>query len=384
MDNGVSIERAETRGPGRCPAKLPGLALAVLAAIGLTLISNRSSEPRSDAVLLRAALPLPRLLSETGLYLPGTRQVDPRNLEFVPQYPLWSDGARKRRWIRLPEGSAVDATNPDEFEFPIGTKLWKEFSFGRAVETRTLERLPDGSWRYATYVWNEAGREARLAVETGVPAAVRVAPGVAHDIPSQGDCRACHEGRNNPVLGFTALQLSPARDPLAPHRELVPEASVDLPELVRRGALENLPERLLETPPMIAGPSARERALRGYLYANCSSCHNRRGSLASLGLDFDVSVQAGAPNSLRSSAVSQASRFQPSGRAHAQRMDPKDPLASVVLFRMQSRDPALQMPPLGTHLVDAEGVRLLTQFLTQDLSGPLNPKTEKTKEEEVP
>src|SRR5688572_5594363 len=136
MDNGVSIERTEPGGKGRCPAKLPGIALAILAALGLTLISNRPVEPRSES-----APRLPRLLSETGLYLPGTRHVDPLNLEFVPQYPLWSDGARKRRWIRLPKGSAIDATNPDEFEFPIGTKLWKEFSFGRAIETRTLERL---------------------------------------------------------------------------------------------------------------------------------------------------------------------------------------------------------------------------------------------------
>ena len=45
------------------------------------------------------------------------------------------------------------------------------------------------------------------------------APGARYTIPAQDDCRACHEGAPVPVLGFSALQLSPDRDPLAPHAE---------------------------------------------------------------------------------------------------------------------------------------------------------------------
>jgi len=349
MDNGVSFL---------------GFGLLLLALCSLGLWSARSPEPLGQALEPPS---LPRLLSETGLYLPGTKRVDPRNLGFVPQYPLWSDGAKKQRWLQLPERQAIDASDPDAFEFPVGTKLWKEFSFGRAVETRFMERLPDGSWRFASYVWDGEGREARLAPETGAPAVATLGAGVVHDVPSLDDCRACHEGRKSPVLGFTALQLSPARDALAPHREKVPDASMTLFELVQRGALVNLPQRLLDAPPAITGGSDSENALRGYLYANCSSCHNRQRPLAALGLDFDVSVLPGARNSLRSSALGKASQFQPPGRMHALRIDPSDPLASVVLVRMQSRNPLYQMPPLGTRLADADGVQLLTRFLTQDL-----------------
>lgn len=365
MDNGVSMERSDVSGTGRRRARLPGLGLALLALIGLVLLSKRPREP-----LAQTPLALPQLLSETGLYLPGTKRVDPRNLGFVPQYPLWSDGAKKQRWIRLPERQAIDAKNPDAFEFPVGTKLWKEFSFGRAVETRFMERLPDGSWRFASYVWDGDGREARLAPEAGVRAVAPVGGGVEHDVPSLDDCKACHEGRSNPVLGFTALQLSPVRDALAPHREDVPRASVNLSDLAERGMLVNLSPRLLETPPAITGGSEHENALRGYLYANCSSCHNRQGPLAALGLDFDVSVLPGARNSLRASALGKASHFQPPGRTQAPRIDASDPLASVVLFRMQSRNPTYQMPPLATRVADAEGLRLLTRFLTEDLSNP--------------
>lgn len=375
MGSSVRIETTPVGRRSRWPARLPGLGLALLAALGLTLMHARVRETSLAASTDRQAPAVHELLSQTGLYLPGTKTVDPANLAYVPQYPLWSDGARKRRWIRLPRGQAIDAANPDELEFPIGTKLWKEFSFGRVVETRMLERLSDGSWRFATYVWDENGSDARLASEAGVPAVALLAPGIAHDVPSLDDCRACHEGRKNPVLGFTTLQLSPARDKLAPHREPLSEANMDLPKLVERGVLVQLPDRLLEVPPVVPAASDAERALRGYLYANCSNCHNRQGPLATLGLDFDISVLPGAPNSLRESAVGRASQFQPPGRSHALRIDPKQPLASVALFRMQSRDPALQMPPLGTRLVDAEGVRLMTRFFTRDLVNFAAPTT---------
>src|SRR6476661_7825652 len=83
---------------------------------------------------------LPERLSETGLYVAGsTTVVRDDNLAFAPQYPLWSDGTTKRRWIHLPAGTAIDASDPDAWEFPPGTRLWKEFSFGRPVETRLIE-----------------------------------------------------------------------------------------------------------------------------------------------------------------------------------------------------------------------------------------------------
>ena len=56
--------------------------------------------------------------------------------------------------------------------FPVGTRLWKEFSLGRRLETRMLERTREG-WRFATYVWTEDGTDAVLA-----PPGSRVGQGV--------------------------------------------------------------------------------------------------------------------------------------------------------------------------------------------------------------
>ena len=146
--------------------------LALLAVALLFCASLSAASPPAQLTISDRSTPLPQRLSETGLYAAGsvtTARAD--NITFAPQYPLWSDGTRKRRWIYLPPGTAVDASHIDAWEFPVGTRLWKEFGYDRPVETRFIERLADGSWRFATYVWNEAGTDAVLAAEDGAAAA---------------------------------------------------------------------------------------------------------------------------------------------------------------------------------------------------------------------
>ena len=41
---------------------------------------------------------------------------------------LWSDGAKKQRWIQLPPGEKIDVADLDNWQFPKGTKLWKQFT----------------------------------------------------------------------------------------------------------------------------------------------------------------------------------------------------------------------------------------------------------------
>ena len=104
----------------------------------------------------------------------AARTVSGDVLAYAPQYPLWSDGASKRRWIRLPPGSSIDASDPDHWLFPVGTKFWKEFSFGRRVETRFMQLAADRRWTRATYQWSADEREAPLAPERGVPGAASI------------------------------------------------------------------------------------------------------------------------------------------------------------------------------------------------------------------
>lgn len=313
--------------------------------------------------------PLPLHLVDTGLYEADGSSLHRDVLPFSPQYPLWSDGAGKRRWIRLPPGGAIDASNPDGWVFPPGTRLWKEFSLGRPIETRYIERSADGSWRYAAYVWNEDGRDAVLAPAEGI--AALAAPGGRYAIPAEDDCRACHEGAAVPVLGFSALQLSSDRDPLAAHAGAVTGREPDLKALVERGLVRNLPPALLETPPRIAAPTAVARAALGYLHGNCAHCHNSTGPLAPL--DLTLAQGVGAAPDVLDSLIGHASGFRTAPLdLRAQRIVPGQPDRSVLVQRMRSRNPIAQMPPLGTRLADDEGLALVEQWIRLDL--PTSPE----------
>jgi mono/diheme cytochrome c family protein len=318
-----------------------------------------------------APAPLPRLLSETGLFEAGSGTVRADVIAFAPQYPLWSDGTRKQRWIRLPAGRAIDASQPDAWQFPVGTRLWKEFSFGRRIETRYIERLADGSWRFASYAWNADGIDAVLVPEDGAIVAAAGAPGGRYSVPSRNDCLACHEGPAVPVLGFSALQLSPDRDPLAPHADPARREDADLRSLVAQGRLVNLPPPLLATPPRIRARTPTERAALGYLHANCGHCHNAAGALDGLQLALAQYADSGSDSveqTLRS-LLGHSSRFRPHGAASAQRVA-HDGSGHMLTLRMKTANPLARMPPLGVQVVDTEGVTLVERWITSDLQRP--------------
>ncbi|MFL6617186.1 MAG: hypothetical protein ACJ8MH_01210 [Povalibacter sp.] len=328
----------------------------------LSIVLSIACFAQENAGTAAAALPLH--LRDTGLFAPDSvDQIAANNLSVSPQYPLWSDGAVKRRWLYLPPGTHIDASNPDAWDFPRGTRLWKEFSFERRIETRYIERLADGSWQYASYIWNDSGTDAVLAASAGV---TQTSSG--YQIPSREDCRACHEGGAVPVLGVSALQLSRDRDALAPHAEKI--NALDLNALVKRGLIVNLPASWIAQPPRIAAVTERERAALGYLHGNCGECHNDDGPLAVLNLSLAQSASHPELTRLRTleSIVNALSDFRFGERSH--RVIPGNADASVLPARMRSRDAVSQMPPLGSRRPDTQAIALIEHWINQDLSSP--------------
>jgi len=312
---------------------------------------------------------IPERLEDTGLYSDIESQTLSSDvLAFEPQYPLWTDGAAKRRWIHLPPGRSIDGSDPDHLRFPTGTRLWKEFSFRDRVETRFMLLAGDGQWRFASYRWSADGRSATLAPEGGVRNASESAPGVPFDIPGRSDCLACHAAGPDAVLGFTTLQLSADREPLAPHAQPVPAGAVDLSALTRLGLLRNLPPSLLETQPRIAAASPRERAALGYLSSNCGICHSATGALAGLGLDLSYPLAGPSRTPALETAVEQPSRFRWPQDEEPRRISCSAPELSVLPRRMASRQPQWQMPPLGTHLPDTAALELVSAWIREDLA----------------
>jgi hypothetical protein len=323
----------------------------------------------TDGALQADTAAAPRWLSQTGLY-GEDGAIAAGNRPFTPQYPLWTDGAAKARWIHLPEGSRIDVADADAWRFPVGTKLWKEFAWnGRKVETRLLWLAAPDQWVFAAYVWDEAQRDAELAPEGGVPDAYEVASGRHHSIPGRADCLACHAASPTTVLGFSALQLSDDRDPLAPHAEPLPTGAITLRELVDEDRLSPPRPQWAASPPRIRASDPVERAALGYLAANCGTCHNDRGSLARLGLALHHNVAADplAPEPALLTALDAPGRWQVPGVApdSSRVVAPGAPERSALAYRLASRRPSSQMPPLGTVIRDDEGLELVRRWIAE-------------------
>ncbi|MGD9904602.1 MAG: hypothetical protein AB7U83_14145 [Vicinamibacterales bacterium] len=342
----------------------------VLAAGAVVLVGAVTGrEVGASATAAGGAFVLPHRLSDTGLYADaGTLTIDARVRRFAPQYPLWSDGAAKRRWVRLPEGTAIDTRDVNHWDFPVGTRFWKEFAFGgRRVETRMLVKTTAGRWEFAAYAWGEDQRDALLVPAEGLAGVAEVAPGKWHDVPSRDECRACHDSGRTEILGFTALQLSDDRDPLAPHAEPLEPGMLTVRTLADEGRLAPARPELVTTPPRIAAPDARERAVLGYLSANCGSCHNPRSTIASLGLNLQHLATDCVPAAIATSVDQPGHWVVPTAPAGTSRIVRAGrPELSALLYRAASRRPSSQMPPIGTKVADREALELVRAWIASN------------------
>jgi hypothetical protein len=339
------------------------VAVFALWASAVTLRSFGASQGQGEDGTAPVA---PRLLAETGLFLADGATIDAKNRPYVPQYPLWSDGATKRRWIRLPEDSTIDTTNIDRWEFPVGTRFWKEFTFdGRRVETRFLWKAQQDHWVFASYAWNDAQTEAVLAPDAGIANVAEVAPGKRHSIPGVADCRSCHDSGRTEILGFDALQLSTDRDPNAIHGEPIAPGMVTVRTLVEERRVAPARTTWLTAPPRLHAPDPITRTALGYLSTNCGSCHNPSSSIASLGLFLKYQASAECDPALATSVGRTGHWVVPTAPDGESRIiNPGHPELSALLARARSRRPASQMPPIGSVVVDREAVDLLTSWIS--------------------
>ena len=327
------------------------------------------SRPHAGVSAATAAGPdgpaAPARLVDTGLYANGQiGVVSDANRPFAPQYPLWTDGATKSRWIYLPPGTAIDATNNADWEFPVGTRFWKEFRFGgRPVETRFLWRASADRWVFASYVWTADAADAVLAPAAGIANVAPVTPTKGHSIPAVSDCRACHGDRRIEPLGFNALQLSADRDPAALHGELLTGRMWTVRSLVAEGRLRTVDDTPIRSDVRISGDAAT-RTIVGYLSTNCGSCHRAGADIALLGTSLKHSDVLDGDRTL-TRMLDHHTRWQVPGVADGESrlLDRHHPDASALLTRMRSRRPSSQMPPIGTVVADRAAIDRIREWM---------------------
>ncbi|MCB9792786.1 MAG: PQQ-dependent sugar dehydrogenase [Alphaproteobacteria bacterium] len=294
--------------------------------------------------------PFPQRLSETGCMDPDDpTQPGPGLLPYAVNHPLWSDGAEKDRYVALPPGTAATLHDSGEIELPVGSVLVKQFHVGGAlVETRLYMRHVDGGWAPYTYEWLPDHSDAVLSRAGGL---TTLADGTTWDIPSSAQCVACHAQSSGVTLGMELGQLNGSLTYPGGYEANQLETWEHIGFLDR--ALEGEVADLLAYAP----PSAGAEAARAYLHVQCSACH-QPGSTAPGDMDLRYDTPLAEMN---------LCEVEPAGGdmgiEGARLLVPGDPARSMLLQRMASLDPLYRMPPLGTALVDEEGVAALSEWI---------------------
>lgn len=311
----------------------------------------------------------PNDLRCTGLYVDvATKTISPRARPFSPAVAFWSDGAEKQRWIELPDGAPIDTTSMDEWRYPVGTKVWKEFRVhGKRVETRFMQKVRDDRWVQAAYVWSD---DESTATRTTDGAKVD-ASGTAYVVPKSSECNDCHKGKKDKLLGFEAVSLGQAA-----------ATGVTLAVLAAEGKLSAPPAQTSVT--VADDGTGKAAPALAWLHVNCgTSCHTGTSTATAYGTGLRLRIGwdeiAGKPPREWQMVTSTVGVPVKTPKwAGELRIAPGDPQASVVL-RLLGQRGSEQMPPIATTRVDDAAKAAIGAWITS-LSPPPPPPIDARKE----
>jgi glucose/arabinose dehydrogenase len=318
-----------------------------------------ASAPATNAppTLALASLDLPRALAATQRAFP-----------YDVQSPLWSDGARKQRWLVLPEDATIELTPTGPWHFPDGTVFVKQFSMAldeadssrlTPLETRFLVAGEGGNYYGLSYEWDAGGRSANVVLQRRIKSlTVRQQDGTTrsqrYEIPGPLDCLVCHNAEAGHVLGVRTEQLN--------HDEHDPLSSLSENQLLtwsRRGVFSQPLDALdVAGYPRLPSPSDPnapvEARVRAYWASNCSMCHGVNPDIRAYWdaryatpLDEQGIVLGPLATALDGASVVVA---------------PGDPQGSALFVRSATTGP-LRMPPLGRRRTDPQYIELLQGWI---------------------
>lgn len=308
--------------------------------------------PSAPSCLSLATGTFPRLLSQTLCFESGrVDQPVPALLAYDVNAPLWSDGAKKRRWMALPAGTKIKRSADGTLTLPNGVVLIKEFAMvDRRIETRVLVRRAGGVWDGATYVWNAAQTDATLS--QGAPLAVG---SLSWTVPTVAQCFQCHSKNAPSGLGISVMQLNRTvgtADTGVEENQLVTWSRLGLFDQAITASPSTLP-RLADPYDTSADVTARARA---YLHANCANCH-RSGGSQYFGFDFSGGLSFAATK-----LCNTAPRHGDLGVAGSRLIVPGQTSQSIVSLRMH-RTSSARMPRIGSAVVDEAALKAIDAWI---------------------
>jgi uncharacterized repeat protein (TIGR03806 family) len=368
--------------------------------------------PKGDAVETASVAVTPPppdephlLLSEWGLFTKMAASTPSAGvLEFAPASPLYADYATQRRFVWLPEGTALDYDDTDIWELPEGTILAKTFAYKtgdagvtgpetteRKLETRILLNLGDTGWKPFVYVWRDDQQDADREIAGDTLKGERiddegVAAAFEYSVPNANECAGCHGLRsegdepNSPPLLSGGLK-TPLGIRTAQLNGSFPYADGSQNQIEHFAV-----QGWLESPP---APDSRPKAwvepfgdapmverVRSYFAANCAHCHSEGGlaSSSSLWLEYGkTDPDSGDPTHWGVCKIPVSAGGGTCGLTYD--VVPGNAEASVLFCRVNSAIAKERMPAMGSRVPHSEWVELVRTWINSmpknDCSAPV-------------
>lgn len=320
------------------------------------------------------AAPLPQLLSETGAFSDlATLTPETGIYPYELNQPFWSDGADKKRWFALPDGTGKFNFAGDG-SMPTGSFWVKHFDLemvegdpnsSRRLETRFIIKTSDHVYGL-TYKWNDAQTDATLVPAEGSVETFEVTRNgqkfqQTWSYPSRSACLNCHSKASGGILGFSPFQMDRAID--WPAGE--PVNQLDFLESV--GALTegvaNHPS--IRTVGLDDTDATLEQKVLSYLHVNCASCHQPGGPAIG-------SWDARLTTPLREKNLINGALSRQTSDGSLAVVVPGNPDQSSLFNRIAIRGDG-QMPPIASHQIDSTAVELVREWITQTTDPGLPP-----------
>jgi uncharacterized repeat protein (TIGR03806 family) len=171
-------------------------------------------------------------------------------------------------------------------------------------------------------------------------------------------CKGCHnKGEKMEPIGPSARQLSGKFNYNG-------DQDIQLTHWEKEGKLKglpeskNLPQAVVWNDPSTG--SVNERA-RMWLDINCAHCHQPGGPASTSGLYLGLGENDPLQLGIRKTPVA-------AGRGSGDLQFgilPGQPDRSILVYRMESKDPGVMMPELGRSLVQKEAIALIRQWIKE-------------------
>lgn len=277
---------------------------------------------------------------------------------------LFTDYARKYRYVFMPPEHQASFVEDEVLEFPVGSVFVKVFALPQdtskpeedIIEVRLMIHRASG-WVGLPYVWDSEIQDGRLDLNGESVSFTMHHQGEEYagyyGVPSYGSCRNCHQYKGRMTL------IGPKARLLNKEIEVSGEKINQLSYWSREGLLKGIPEKIKE---IDVSPNWRDESkdlidrAKAYLDINCAHCHRPEGSASLSGLKLEygrktIDYHHGVCNS-----------------AHGWRgggfdIWPGNSENSSMPLRMILSAGPDRMPPLGRSLVDIEAVELIKQWI---------------------